>query len=74
MAPVTIPGFAMGRIILRITFHWGVPKAIAASFNSFGTRVKTLSVVLIIIGIAIIIKTIEPAHPEKWPTFATKTV
>ena len=51
--------------IRKIVFHLGIPRAIEASLNVFGTSLRDSSVVLAIMAIVIKLKATAPAKPEK---------
>ncbi|MNL15573.1 hypothetical protein D3C87_1365660 [compost metagenome] len=69
--PVTMPAYDDLTVIAITIFHFGVPRATAASRSAFGTRFSMFSVVRTTMGICSSASAQMPAQPEKCPMRVT---
>lgn len=74
IAPVAIPGRALGRTIFHMVCHFVAPKAKLASLNDIGTALKPSSAAVITMGKTRMERVKIPASKEtpKWNSI-TKT-
>jgi len=69
MIAALMPESAAGTITLRTVCQWFAPRARLPSLNSRGTELMASSATLVIVGMAMIARRIEPASqldPEGW--------